>query len=784
MLVEDAQHADESLLGFFEHLIDWARDLPIFVVVFARPGLPVIDSGYGMGRNRSTLSLDPLDDASMAALVEALVPGMPPQARDTITARAEGIALFAVETVRSLIDHGIVRRDEGTYRLVGGLGELSVPGSLHALLAGRLDAVAPQVRSLVADASVLGTSFPKDALVAVSGKDAGLVQAALSELVKRDVLQVFADPLSPERGAYRFSQEMLRQVAYETLSKKDRKSRHISVARHLRATFANDGEEVADAVARHYLDALASGPHDPDAEEVSAQALEFLVKAAERAGRSGAPAQAAKSYAEAAAIAPTAQATSLFERASQASNEFGDYEAAIAYADAARERHLVLSDVRGAARAQSMKGHALRRSGRHSAARAELTEALEVLRADPDQDTVIALDNLAALEIFSGNLADGERLSTEALALGQALDVGDRHLALCFITKGIAAALTDRMVEAAAHYETATRLAERAGDYGDLARAQLNLADVLPRTGDLRGAVEAARSAAAHARRTGRRDVLAFAVTNLAVALLELGEWDEADAMLAEALEVEHLEHEVVHCYVGWLGGLRGDGERAARAVELVPRLRQSEEPQTQAVVGVLEALVALSAGDSTAPSPTPWAFWGQRRRSVSGTRLSAGPGPWPHGRPDTSGTKRPSPRSRPCSTPTRSVTSRPSSEPSGNSLARSLRPTPTHQARWPSWPTPSPRCGRHATPTSSPTASSTTPRCSCGKGQTGPTPSLRLDRSPKVSAVVRLSNVPTRTRPWHALIQKTDSRQLSTGSPTATRPSRSITTDPQPRRR
>ena len=393
VLVEDAQHADESLLGFFEHLVDWTRDLPIFVVLFARPGLPVIDAGYGVGRNRSTLSLDPLDDASMAALVEALVPGMPARARDTITARAEGIALFAVETVRSLIDKGVVQRDEDSYRLVGDLGELSVPGSLHTLLAGRLDALPPQVRALVADASVLGTSFPKDALVAVSGTDEGLVQAALTELVKRDVLQVFADPLSPERGAYRFSQEMLRQVAYETLSKKDRKSRHLAVARHLRATFANDGEEVADAVAHHYLDALATGPHDPDAEEVTGKALGFLVKRPSGPGAQG-PRTGGEELRRSRRHRP-------YRPGGRASREprrrapTTRFEAAIAHADAARERYFDLGDVRGAARAQSLKGNVLGWSGRHGAARTDLTEALEVLRPVPDQDPVTALDNLA-----------------------------------------------------------------------------------------------------------------------------------------------------------------------------------------------------------------------------------------------------------------------------------------------------------------------------------------------------------------------------------------------------
>lgn len=508
MLVEDVQHADASLLAFFEHLIDWTRGLSIFVVLFARPGLEALDSGYGVGRNRSTFSLDPLDDASMAALVDSLVPGMPEAAREMITARAQGIPLFAVETVRSLIDQGVVRQEADFYRLVGDLGELSVPDSLHALLAARLDALPPEVRSLVADASVLGTSFPKEALVAVSGKEESLVQEGLSELVRRDVLQVFADPLSPERGAYRFGQEMLRQVAYETLSKRDRKSRHLAVASHLRTTFANDGEEIADAIARHYLDALGAGPNDRDIEEIIALALGFLVRAAERAERSGAPLRAAESYAEAAAIAQKAQGAGLFEKASQATSDYGDFDAAVAHADAARTRYLEIGEMRGAARAQSMKGHALRQAGRHTSARVDLTEALEVLRDDPDRDAAIALSYLASLEIFSGNLADGSRLATEALALSQALDIGDRDLGRCFNVKGLAASHANRTVEAAANYETAARLAERAGDYRTLATAHSNLADVLPRVGDLKGAVDAARSSAAHARRTGGRDTL------------------------------------------------------------------------------------------------------------------------------------------------------------------------------------------------------------------------------------------------------------------------------------
>ena len=100
LLVEDAQYADAGLLDFLDYLVDWVRDLPIYTLVFARPELGQARPGFGTGRNRITLTLDPLDAASMDVLVDALVPGMPGPARAAVTAQAQGIPLFAVETVR------------------------------------------------------------------------------------------------------------------------------------------------------------------------------------------------------------------------------------------------------------------------------------------------------------------------------------------------------------------------------------------------------------------------------------------------------------------------------------------------------------------------------------------------------------------------------------------------------------------------------------------------------------------------------------------------------------
>jgi class 3 adenylate cyclase/tetratricopeptide (TPR) repeat protein len=602
LLVEDAQYADSGLLDFLDHLIDWSRDLPVYVVVFARPELSQGRPGFGTGRNRVTLTLDPLDGASMDRLVDALVPGMPGAARSAITGQAQGIPLFAVETVRSLIDRDIVQPVEGVYRLAGDIGELAVPDSLHALLAARLDALDPEVRRLVGDAAVLGSTFPAEALIAMSGQEESTVRAALAGLVRREVLSVSADPLSPERGSYQFTQGMLRQVAYDTLSRRDRKTRHLKVAAHLRAAFPGDGEEVADVIARHYLDALEAVPEDADAAQIRSQALTALIRAAERAERTGAPARAAASYTAAAGLTlpdasadqPTAGA--LWERAAQAAVTGGDWAAAIQHADRARDYHLGHGQNRAAARAQVVAGEALGKWGRSGEARDQLAAAVEVLRAEPDIDTVLALDQLAVVEVFAGS-PDAGRLSAEALILGEALDVSAGQLVGLFLTRAFYLKSAGQHRQAVAYYRESARLATQTGDNMHIGRALLNLSDALAAT-DPAAAAEAARTAAGHLRRAGARDYLSFAITNLAQALLMLGDWDAAQAELTQTADAQGMaDIDYLACYWGWIAALRGDTGTAATMLAGLRNLPASEDPQDQAAISVAEAFTAAARG-------------------------------------------------------------------------------------------------------------------------------------------------------------------------------------------
>ena len=606
LLVEDAQYADSGLLDFLDHLVDWAKNLPIYVLVFARPELEQVRPRFGVGRNRVTLTLDPLDPESMDHLVDALVPGMPKAARSKVTRQAQGVPLFAVETVRSLVDRDIVQPVEGVYRLVGDIGELSVPDSLHALLAARLDVLDPGVRRLVADAAVLGITFPAEALIPISGRDEASVRAALADLVRREVLSVSADPLSPERGSYQFAQDMLRQVAYDTLSRRDRKTRHLQVAAYLRQAFPGDGEEVADVIARHYLDALHAIPGDPDADGIRGQAIATLIRAAERAERAGAPARAATSYTTAAELTSGAadgpggdgqlDPGALWIRASEAANAATDYAAAVQLASRAREYHLQRGHSRAVARAQAAAGRALHESGRFAEAREQLTAAAEILRVDPDTDTVRALQGLATLEVFAGS-PDAGRLTAEALYLGQALGVDTAQLCDLFNARGVHLFFAGCWPEAMAYLREIARLADQIGDSFRLGRALLNLSAFLALT-DPAAAVDAGRTAAAHLRRSGARDYLATAVLNLTDALIQLGDWDTAGTELTQALDHDGLaDIEYLVCIGAWLSALRGDAAAAEETLASVQDLRASEAPQDHTTLGLAEAFTAVAHG-------------------------------------------------------------------------------------------------------------------------------------------------------------------------------------------
>src|SRR4029077_6404422 len=248
--------ADPRLLDLIDHLLDWSRTDPIYVVTLARPELMERRPDWGVGKRAfNSLYLEPLADEDMRELLAGLVPGLPEPAVRAIVARADGIPLYAIETVRMLLADGRLASVDGGYRPVGDLTSLAVPATLTALIASRLDAMEPDDRALVSDAAVLGQSFTVDGLAAVSGRDPVVLAPSLGSLVRREILELKADPRSPERGQYAFVQALIREVAYATLARPERKVLHLAAARFFESL---GSDELAGALAGHYLAAYAS----------------------------------------------------------------------------------------------------------------------------------------------------------------------------------------------------------------------------------------------------------------------------------------------------------------------------------------------------------------------------------------------------------------------------------------------------------------------------------------------------------------------------------------------
>ncbi len=310
LVFEDAQYADSGLVDLVEHLMQSIR-CKLFVLVLARTELLERWPALAEGRGRTRVDLAPLLEEAMAALVDGLVSDLPVRARAALVARAEGVPLYAVETVRSLIDQDAVLAHDGRYVFVDhdyaivDLGRLTAPTSLQTLIAARLDALTATERRTVQDASVLGMTFRYASLLSLTGTSSFELDAALAALVAKGVLETQDDPRSPELGQYRFLQAMVREVAYSTLARSDRRARHLAAAEQLTREEAEGSEALAGIIAQHLLDALAaSSETDPERPGLAARARTLLTTAATRAEGLGAPEEALANTLAALALDP------------------------------------------------------------------------------------------------------------------------------------------------------------------------------------------------------------------------------------------------------------------------------------------------------------------------------------------------------------------------------------------------------------------------------------------------------------------------------------------------
>src|SRR5262245_8828307 len=402
---EDLQWADASLLDFVEYLLDWSRNHALFVITLARPELLERRPTWGAGqRSFTSLYLEPLSEQAMEELLTGLVPGLPESLRGQILERAEGVPLYAVETVRMLLDRGLLVEDGSSYRVAGEIESLEVPETLHALVAARLDGLQPDERRVLQDASVLGKTFAPDALAALTELDRPRLDELLTTLVRREILGLQSDPRSPEQGQYGFLQDLLRHVAYETLPKRERREKHLAAADYLSSAVAE--EEIGEVVASHLVDAYRLDPEADDAGALQARACAALLRAGERAASVGASVEGLRYFEQAAELSadPADQAVALL-RAGEMALTAGEPERAASLFERTGAHYAQTGDTHAAARIAALRGRAEQRLGRLEDA-IERMESAYALIGDDDADADLALliDVLAHAHVFAGNL--------------------------------------------------------------------------------------------------------------------------------------------------------------------------------------------------------------------------------------------------------------------------------------------------------------------------------------------------------------------------------------------
>ncbi len=572
--------------------------MPLLIITLARPELLERRPGWGTSaRAFNAIGLEPLGDHHMRELLIGLVPELPDAAVRSVLARADGIPLYAVETVRMLIADGrLVPAGDGTYRPAGDLGELAVPDSLRALVASRLDALDPLDRSLLQDAAVLGKTFPTDALAAISGEDAAALEPRLRSLVRREILEVSEDPRSPERGQYGFVQSVIREVAYETLSRRDRRARHLAAARYFEG---HGDEELAGVLATHYLAAHQASDEGPEADALQAQARLTLRAAAERAVTLGAADQAVVCLRQALDItAVQADRAELLERTAAALDLEARYEEADDAARQALAAYQALGDRSGVARMSALLGAILANGSQIVEAAAFLEDALQHAEAPEDIETrAEILVRLSRAHMRLGQDEQAIRRADEALAIAEPRRL-DRVVADAFVNKGAALQGMGRIREPVVLSRAAVELAAQAGDTALELRARNNHAAGLLAE-DTLGSIEAIREALELATRVGNQQMEQWIAGTFAIACIYAGtEWDASLAVLDATLERSRSNADRAHLL--WIRGIimtwRGE-DTTALDVEFRVLRESVSDPDFEAWSHTLPALKAMLDG-------------------------------------------------------------------------------------------------------------------------------------------------------------------------------------------
>jgi len=263
IFLEDIHWGDDSSLDVVSRIGEDTPRHPLFLICAARPILFERRPYWGEGQPYHTrLELRPLSKRESRQLVAEILKfavDIPTELRELIVKGAEGNPFYTEELIKMLIEDSVVVPDEETWQIdLTRLEEIDVPSTLAGVLQARLDSLPPQERTVLQQASVVGRLFWDRIVTYIQAEgsnrdDPLLITQTLTSLRNRELVYRHEESVFVGAKEYLFKHDVLREVTYESVLKRLRKTYHGLVADWLIDNSGDRLGEYSGLIAEHLL---------------------------------------------------------------------------------------------------------------------------------------------------------------------------------------------------------------------------------------------------------------------------------------------------------------------------------------------------------------------------------------------------------------------------------------------------------------------------------------------------------------------------------------------------
>ncbi len=551
IILEDLHWADDASLHLLDYLVGLVRDAPLVIYGITRPiqdsilATIVSKAQVQMGDFFSRIVLQGLSPEQCDCLLTELLTfaDLPRDIRQQILEKSAGIPFYLEEILRMLIDQGVIRYEEGCWRVddASDINTLGVPDTLQGLILARFDRLEPFHRKVLQAASVIGRKFDLHLLAEVLAiPTIETLLPIMDHLVER----AFIIPQSTEKSKeYLFRHVLTSDAVYSTLLRKDRNELHGRVAEAIENLHAHQLESYIEVLAAHYM-------RSPNLE----RALHYLILAGQKSARGYMHNQARQHYEEALKLLPQVNYTiEQYLQVHQGLGDIlvfiGDYSEARRFYQSALEMIEFSDDCRyfeNIATLYRKIGITHERQGEYEQALMRLDMGLRWLERVPGSNPVERAriyNDEGWIHFLRGDFDKAKQLLTEALTM---VEKSSQYDVIASIHNRLGAvAYHQRSYDlAATHVQKSLVLRETIGDLAGVARLYNNLGLLELMRGDLQDAEANFRQGISLLERMGDAEGITLSYINLGLVLFDRGNLDEAVLCLEKSLDVaEQIGH-------------------------------------------------------------------------------------------------------------------------------------------------------------------------------------------------------------------------------------------------